>query len=221
GDTDSGPREPSPTLPPLFPCLHNEFDVPTAIGQTPHFLYDARSARNPGRRSAAGLAVRRADRADRPWLRCRPLAPDHPAQPVHHLRQWLVAGGQRRLDHSFRTRARLCGRRLDGHHSADARPSALAAAGVCQRTDRPGAGPGQRHLPHRLRSREPGRRRNRIPPLWLPALRLAAGLLHRGRPDPGARSGSLEPPIWSIAAIVLLPATLIAGCEAGTSILPT
>ena len=50
---------------------------------------------------------------------------------------------------------------------------------------------------------------------WLLACSIVAVLIPA--PDP-ARS---SPPIWSIAAIVLLPATLIAGCEAGTSILPT
>src|SRR5205823_6058174 len=50
---------------------------------------------------------------------------------------------------------------------------------------------------------------------WLLACSVVAVLIRA--PDP-ARS---RPPTWSIAAIVLLPATLIAGCEAGTSILPT
>ena len=50
---------------------------------------------------------------------------------------------------------------------------------------------------------------------WLLACSIVAVLIPA--PDP-ARS---SPPIWSIAAVVLLPATLIAGCEAGTSILPT
>ena len=50
---------------------------------------------------------------------------------------------------------------------------------------------------------------------WLLACSVVAVLIPA--PDP-ARS---SPPIWPIAAIVLLPATLIAGCEAGTSFLPT
>src|SRR5947199_9834063 len=50
---------------------------------------------------------------------------------------------------------------------------------------------------------------------WLLACSIVAVLIPA--PDP-ARS---SPPIWSIAAIVLPPATLIAGCEAGTNILPT
>src|SRR5438093_7027460 len=50
---------------------------------------------------------------------------------------------------------------------------------------------------------------------WLLACSIVAVLIPA--PDP-ARS---SPPIWPIAAIVLLPATLIAGCEAGTSFLPT
>jgi len=36
-------------------------------------------------------------------------------------------------------------------------------------------------------------------------------------PDPARK----DIPSWSIVAIVLLPATLIAGCEAGTTFLPT
>ena len=50
---------------------------------------------------------------------------------------------------------------------------------------------------------------------WLLACSIVAVLIPA--PDP-ARS---SPPVWSIAAIVLLPATLIAGCEAGTIVLPT
>ena len=38
-----------------------------------------------------------------------------------------------------------------------------------------------------------------------------------GAPDP-KRHG---PPFWSIAAILLLPVTLVAGCEAGAGILPS
>jgi len=48
---------------------------------------------------------------------------------------------------------------------------------------------------------------------WLLACSIVAVLIPA--PDP-ARS---SPPIWSIAAIILLPATLIAGCEAGTTVL--
>jgi hypothetical protein len=36
-------------------------------------------------------------------------------------------------------------------------------------------------------------------------------------PDPDRRG----PPFWSIAAILLLPVTLIGGCEVGTGLLPT
>src|SRR5229473_3557091 len=35
-------------------------------------------------------------------------------------------------------------------------------------------------------------------------------------PDPERRG----PPLWSIAALILLPITLIAGCEAGSGVLP-
>ena len=36
-------------------------------------------------------------------------------------------------------------------------------------------------------------------------------------PDPARK----DIPMWSIAAIILLPATLIAGCEAGTTVIPS
>ena len=50
---------------------------------------------------------------------------------------------------------------------------------------------------------------------WLLACSIVAVLIPA--PDP-ARS---SPPVWSIVAIILLPATLIAGCEAGTIVIPT
>ena len=50
---------------------------------------------------------------------------------------------------------------------------------------------------------------------WLLASAIAAGMIPA--PDP-ARQG---PPFWSIAAILLLPVTLIGGCQAGAVILPT
>jgi hypothetical protein len=49
---------------------------------------------------------------------------------------------------------------------------------------------------------------------WLLGSAIVAALIRA--PDP-ARGG---PPFWSIAALVLLPVTLIAGCEAGTGVLP-
>ena len=49
---------------------------------------------------------------------------------------------------------------------------------------------------------------------WLLGSAIVAALIRA--PDP-ARSG---PPLWSIAAMILLPLTLIAGCEAGTGVLP-
>src|SRR5205807_1144372 len=82
---------------------------------------------------------------------------------------------------------------LDGHHSPYARPSALASIGVRHRTHRAGTRPGKRPLPRRLRARPPGRRRDGSPPFWLPALRLAPGLLDPRGPDPAARSGSPGP----------------------------
>jgi hypothetical protein len=50
---------------------------------------------------------------------------------------------------------------------------------------------------------------------WLLASAIVAALIRA--PDP-PREG---PPVWSIAAIVLLPITLIAGCEAGAGLLPS
>src|SRR5207247_9308891 len=50
---------------------------------------------------------------------------------------------------------------------------------------------------------------------WLLACSIVALMIPA--PDPARK----DIPIWSIAAIVLLPATLIAGCEAGTTFLPT
>lgn len=49
---------------------------------------------------------------------------------------------------------------------------------------------------------------------WLLATSIAAAMIPA--PDP-ARTG---PPWWSIAAILLMPVTLIAGCEAGAGVLP-
>src|SRR5437870_7863980 len=49
---------------------------------------------------------------------------------------------------------------------------------------------------------------------WLLASVIVAAMIRA--PDP-ARNG---PPVWSIAAIVLLPITLIGGCEAGAGLLP-
>ena len=50
---------------------------------------------------------------------------------------------------------------------------------------------------------------------WLLACAIVAVLIPA--PDPARK----DIPIWSIAAVVLLPATLIAGCEAGTTVIPT
>ena len=50
---------------------------------------------------------------------------------------------------------------------------------------------------------------------WLLACSIVAVLIPA--PDPARK----DIPIWSIVAIVLLPATLIAGCEAGTTLIPT
>jgi len=50
---------------------------------------------------------------------------------------------------------------------------------------------------------------------WLLASAIVAAMIRA--PDP-ARQG---PPFWSISAIVLLPVTLIAGCEAGAGLLPS
>jgi len=49
---------------------------------------------------------------------------------------------------------------------------------------------------------------------WLLGSAIVAALIPAPDPD---RTG---PPFWSIAAIALLPISLIAGCEAGTGILP-
>ena len=49
---------------------------------------------------------------------------------------------------------------------------------------------------------------------WLLGSTIVAALIQA--PDPDRRG----PPFWSIAALVLLPITLIAGCEAGTAFLP-
>ena len=49
---------------------------------------------------------------------------------------------------------------------------------------------------------------------WLLASVIIASMIRA--PDP-ARTG---PPLWSIAAILLLPVTLIGGCEAGAGLLP-
>ena len=50
---------------------------------------------------------------------------------------------------------------------------------------------------------------------WLLASAIIAAMIKA--PDP-ARQG---PPFWSIAAILLLPVTLIGGCEAGVGLLPS
>src|SRR5216683_132549 len=49
---------------------------------------------------------------------------------------------------------------------------------------------------------------------WLLGSAIVAALIPA--PDPDRRG----PPFWSIAAIILLPITLIAGCEAGSGVLP-
>jgi hypothetical protein len=49
---------------------------------------------------------------------------------------------------------------------------------------------------------------------WLLGSAIVAALIPA--PDPDRRG----PPFWSIAAIALLPITLIAGCEAGSGLLP-
>src|SRR5260370_249692 len=49
---------------------------------------------------------------------------------------------------------------------------------------------------------------------WLLASAIVAAMIPA--PDPERRG----PPFWSIAAIVLLPVTLIGGCEAGAGLLP-
>ncbi|MEA2633958.1 MAG: hypothetical protein QOH92_725 [Chloroflexota bacterium] len=50
---------------------------------------------------------------------------------------------------------------------------------------------------------------------WLLGSAIVAALVRA--PDPDRRG----PPFWSIAAMLLLPITLIAGCEAGAGVLPT
>ena len=50
---------------------------------------------------------------------------------------------------------------------------------------------------------------------WLLACSIVAVLIPA--PDPARK----DIPMWSIAAIILLPATLIAGCEAGTTVIPS
>ena len=50
---------------------------------------------------------------------------------------------------------------------------------------------------------------------WLLASVIVAAMIRA--PDP-KRSG---PPFWSIAAILLLPVTLVAGCEAGAGLMPS
>jgi hypothetical protein len=50
---------------------------------------------------------------------------------------------------------------------------------------------------------------------WLLVSAIAAAMIRA--PDP-PRAG---PPFWSVAAVVLLPVTLIAGCEAGAGLLPS
>ena len=50
---------------------------------------------------------------------------------------------------------------------------------------------------------------------WLLASAIVAAMIRA--PDP-AQQG---PPLWSVAAILLLPVTLIAGCEAGAGLLPS
>ncbi|HKV30226.1 MAG TPA: hypothetical protein VJT14_04335 [Candidatus Dormibacteraeota bacterium] len=50
---------------------------------------------------------------------------------------------------------------------------------------------------------------------WLLAGPTVAAMI----PAPDPKRGT--PPFWSIAAIVLLPVTLIAGCEAGAGVLPS
>jgi len=49
---------------------------------------------------------------------------------------------------------------------------------------------------------------------WLLGSAIIAALIPA--PDPERRG----PPLWSIAALILLPITLIAGCEAGSGVLP-
>src|ERR1700674_3142291 len=51
--------------------------------------------------------------------------------------------------------------------------------------------------------------------LWLLASAIVAAMIPA--PDPERRG----PPFWSITAILVLPVTLIAGCEAGAGLLPS
>jgi hypothetical protein len=50
---------------------------------------------------------------------------------------------------------------------------------------------------------------------WLLGSAIVAALIPAPDPD------RVRPPFWSIAAILLLPLTLIGGCEAGAGLLPT
>jgi hypothetical protein len=50
---------------------------------------------------------------------------------------------------------------------------------------------------------------------WVLGSGVVAALISAPDPDRGG------PPLWSIAAILLLPVTLIGGCEAGAGVLPT
>jgi hypothetical protein len=50
---------------------------------------------------------------------------------------------------------------------------------------------------------------------WVLGSAVVAALIPAPDPDRGG------PPLWSIAAILLLPVTLIGGCEAGSGLLPT
>jgi hypothetical protein len=49
---------------------------------------------------------------------------------------------------------------------------------------------------------------------WLLGSAIVAALIRAPDPDQGG------PPFWSIVALALLPIALIAGCEAGTGLLP-
>jgi hypothetical protein len=50
---------------------------------------------------------------------------------------------------------------------------------------------------------------------WLLASAIVAAMIPAPDPERGG------PPLWSIAAILLMPVTLIAGCEAGAGLLPS
>ena len=50
---------------------------------------------------------------------------------------------------------------------------------------------------------------------WLLASAITAAMIHA--PDPARKA----PPFWSIAAILLLPVTLIGGCATGSGLLPS